>query len=176
MLEGGRKPLSASGCRWFVDQFGQLKEQGAQIGIGHGGGSGAEVFRGARRGVTGRYAVDGGCRDRHHLGGDGSGCKAEAACGVKHLPLFHPDAAGPRGRFDQQQDAVVAQRDVLDVLTERRGQQRQQPLAQGIEFTRPCGQIGERRALGHRRRAVGIAGWQWLGRSQRDWQGVLTWA
>ncbi len=84
--------------------------------------------------------------------------------GRKDVRLLHARARCPYGRLDQQQDAVIAHAGVLDVVTERDGQQRDDPLAQKINFTRPRGKVGDGRALGQRRRAVGVMRWQRGGR------------
>ena len=99
-----------------------------------------------------------GCRDRHHLGRDGSRGQAKVAHGGEDAGLIHACAGRPSGRFDQQQDAIIAQADMTDVLAQWRRQQRNNPLAQVVKFTCPGGQIGDRRTLRNRRRTVGVAG------------------
>lgn len=148
-------------------QVGQGNEQRAQLGISQCFGGGPQVRGGVRRGWAECAGFGVGCRDRYHFGGDRGRRQAKSARGVEDGALIHACARGPDRRFDQEQDAVIAQRDVLDVVAQWRRQQRDEPPAQQVKFARARGQVGDRRALRQRRRTVGIAGWQWLGRRQR---------
>lgn len=148
-------------------QVGQGDEHCTQFGISHGFRGCPQVFGGVARGWPDSVRLRAGRLDRYHFGGDGGRRQAKSARSVEDATLIHADASGPDGRFDQQQDAVVAQGGVLDVVAERRGQLRDEPSAQHIEFARTCGEVGQRRTLRQRRRTVGIAGWQGRGRRQR---------
>lgn len=131
----------------MVRERGQFEEQGVQVRVGDGHCRCAYVLRGARRRRSDGGGVHAGCRERHHLGRDGSRGQAKAVHGGEDARLVHARAGGPGGRLHEQQDAIVAQAGVTDMVAERYGQQRNNPLAQVVQFTCPCGQVGNGGAL-----------------------------
>lgn len=86
--------------------------------------------------------------------------------GSKDAGLLDAGARGPGRRFDQQQDSIVAQAGKNDVFAQGTRQQRNNALADVVNLMSAGGQIGNRRALRDRRRAMGVAWWQRPGRRQ----------
>ena len=128
--------------------LGELKEQRTQFWIGDGCRCRAQASRDAgcyrRRG--GGAARDG-CLEWRHFGRDGTRGQSEGMHGGKDARLVHACARGPGGRFDQQQDAVVAQAGEGDVFAQRGRQQRNNSLAQLVNVTGLGRQLGDRAAL-----------------------------
>lgn len=138
---------------------GKLEEERPQFGVGSRVGGSAQGACCGRGEPEGYGVVAWRCREWYHPCGHGRRRQPDGVQGLQDAGLIQAGAGSPGRRFNQQQDAIVAQAGVPHVFAQRCRQRGNQSLAQAVNVAGPRRKVGNGRALRQGRRAAGIAWW-----------------